>query len=115
MKGEKMPQADELEAKFEEIEVRRQDIPLDWIETEVDRRISNERFDHERAIKTIMLSSGAKRDRCSSCGARVWFLKHANGRTGVYTDRGLSHFADCPKASSHRPKTGQLSLIGGRR
>lgn len=41
---------------------------------------------------------------CSSCGARIYWLKHLNGARAPYTESGLIHFADCPNADQHRRK-----------
>lgn len=37
-----------------------------------------------------------KEGRCQGCPAKIWWIRHSNGKTVAYTETGLNHFADCP-------------------
>lgn len=39
---------------------------------------------------------------CSSCGAKLWLVMHANGKKTPYTADGLNHFVDCASRDAHR-------------
>lgn len=36
---------------------------------------------------------------CKGCSARIWWVRHKNGKVAPYTDTGLNHFADCKVAN----------------
>jgi hypothetical protein len=40
---------------------------------------------------------------CSSCKKKIWFLKmKKTGKMNPMTSEGVSHYADCPNAKTHR-------------
>lgn len=49
----------------------------------------------------VLLDQVGDKSTCHSCGVAVWFVKHRNGRLGIYEADGISHFSRCPKAK-HR-------------
>lgn len=46
---------------------------------------------------------GLDEGRCS-CGATIWWTVTQTGRRMPLSDKGVSHFADCPHANGHRKK-----------
>lgn len=42
--------------------------------------------------------------QCRSCGAKVLWILHRNGKATPYTLAGGSHFADCPDAATWSKK-----------
>jgi hypothetical protein len=54
-----------------------------------------------RSIQTLVTNVGEE-GNCRSCGAPIWWIKHRNGRTGIYNIDGTSHFSTCPDAQNHR-------------
>lgn len=54
---------------------------------------------------TQLLSRVGQANICSgpNCGARVWWITHANGKKAPYDPDGTPHFATCPDSSQfHR-------------
>lgn len=49
-----------------------------------------------------LLNQVGQPGKCSGCGKKIWWVTHLNGNTAPYTEEGLNHFADCPKAQSFR-------------
>jgi hypothetical protein len=45
-----------------------------------------------------------KEGTCRGCGATIWWVKNAAGKSQPYSRQGISHFADCPKAAEFRKK-----------
>ena len=41
-----------------------------------------------------------------TCGARIWWVRHLNGKRVPYTHEALNHFVDCPDAQQFRKKEG---------
>ena len=58
--------------------------------------------DRVRAFLKV-LSNEAK---CRSCGATIYWVMTKNNKRAPYSVDGISHFADCPNASSHRGASG---------
>jgi len=51
-----------------------------------------------------LLNQVADRGTCTGCGAAVYWVRHKNGKRVPYTEAGLNHFIDCPKADQFRKK-----------
>lgn len=49
-----------------------------------------------------LLKQVAGEGTCKGCGAKIWWVKHKNGKSVPYTDEGLNHFADCPQAGKFK-------------
>lgn len=52
-------------------------------------------------ILALLRNIGDK-GRCKGCGSPIYWVRHKNGRVGPYSENGLSHFIDCPKADQFR-------------
>jgi hypothetical protein len=48
-------------------------------------------------VRRVLVMFG-KSDNCRACRAVIYWLQHASGAKAPYTEYGLNHFADCPKA-----------------
>lgn len=59
----------------------------------------------DQRMRALFAALGAKADKCSSCGAVIYFLTTRSGRSMPCTVAGRSHFADCPNAARHRRPT----------
>ena len=61
---------------------------------------------HELAerIATLIIRIG-ERGFCKGCGVGVFWIRHRNGKLGIYNPDGISHYATCPKAEQFRYKT----------
>jgi hypothetical protein len=49
-----------------------------------------------------LLRNIGDKGRCKGCGSPIYWVRHKNGRVGPYSENGLSHFIDCPKADQFR-------------
>lgn len=57
---------------------------------------------NERAPVTSDIPAGTAPTSCKSCGAVIFWIKTAAGKSMPVTGAGISHFADCPNADAHR-------------
>lgn len=55
----------------------------------------------EERIKDLVKAVGQE-GQCRGCGRKIWWIVTKNGKKAPYTDEGLNHFADCPKANEFR-------------
>lgn len=55
-------------------------------------------------VRLLMQTMGVAADKCSSCGAPIWWVTTKNGKPAPISVDGLSHFADCRTADQHRRK-----------
>ena len=39
---------------------------------------------------------------CKACGEKIWLVRLASGKVGVWNDDARSHFATCPHADEFR-------------
>lgn len=49
-----------------------------------------------KVIADILFRAGAE-DYCRGCRAKIYWIKHLNGKNAPYTEAGLIHFVDCPE------------------
>ena len=61
-------------------------------------------LDLEKLKKNVvhMLNQTGTESKCKGCGARIWWVEHRNGKRAPYTETGLNHFIDCPKAKDFK-------------
>lgn len=49
-----------------------------------------------------LLDVVGRRSTCKGCERQIWWIKTRVGKMAPYTEEGINHFADCPKASRFR-------------
>jgi len=49
-----------------------------------------------------MLKALGREDKCKGCGATIWWVRTKNDKPAPYSEAGVNHFADCPKANEFR-------------
>lgn len=55
------------------------------------------------AIRDLLRNAGEEAQcRGRSCGRRIWWVVHRNGRRTPYDENGTNHFITCPEAASFR-------------
>jgi hypothetical protein len=54
-----------------------------------------------RGIRSLMLLIGDL-DTCRACGKSIYWVRHLNGKCAPYTEAGLNHFIDCPRAQEFK-------------
>lgn len=57
----------------------------------------------KRRIKALLANVGNV-GTCRGCNAPIYWVTHNNGKKTPYTETGLNHFADCPKAKEFKAK-----------
>lgn len=55
----------------------------------------------QKAMEALLLNAGDAA-ACSGCGARIFWVRHRNGKPTPYDPNGLNHFISCPKAENFR-------------
>lgn len=55
----------------------------------------------EERIKDMLKVLG-REGACTACGKKIWWVKTKNAKNAPYTEEGINHFADCPKANQFR-------------
>lgn len=54
---------------------------------------------------TEFMDKIGNRSKCKGCGKEIWWIVHASGSVAPYTEEGLNHFINCPKAKDFRRKS----------
>jgi len=52
-------------------------------------------------VKPLLTSVGDE-TTCKGCGAKIYFIKHKNGKKAPYSVIGQSHFIDCSQAKQFK-------------
>lgn len=60
------------------------------------------RAEYRANIQRLYAVMGLAQKNCDACGRAIWFVRTERGRFAPFTDDGVSHFADCPKADELR-------------
>ena len=62
----------------------------------------------DRMAELLRLIAQSTRE-CLACGARIYFVRHSNGKLAPYTVDGVNHFKNCPQAGRFSKSTNAAS------
>lgn len=63
----------------------------------------------EAGLVEALLKNVAEFERpCKACSARLFFVRHRNGKITPYTKQAVNHFINCPGAAEFRAKKSEV-------
>jgi hypothetical protein len=60
----------------------------------------------EQNAQVLLKQIAGEPTHCKACNARIWFIRHRNGKMVPYTEQLLNHFIDCKYAVTFKREQG---------